>query len=78
MNGNIFKSKDGKIIVKEQKVRLLHVRYYLNLLRTANELYKEGGENMLVGLQQFDREWLQIKVGQAWAAMNIPKVDKSL
>lgn len=43
-----------------------HASYYIKVLSDAAELYREGGENVLAGLDIFDREWTNIKFGQVW------------
>lgn len=48
-----------------------HLRYashYEQVARTANDLYREGGENAFQALALFDLEWPHIRAGQAWAA----------
>ncbi len=45
-----------------------HARYYLDVLRVANVLYMQGAEALVRGLALFDREWDNIRAGQAWAA----------
>ncbi len=47
---------------------LRHAAHYLEVLRRANALYKEGGAVLLRGLRLFDAEWPNIQAGQAWAA----------
>jgi tetratricopeptide (TPR) repeat protein len=47
-----------------------HSRHYVQVLKKANTLYKEGAEVMLQGLALFDCEWSNICAGQAWAALN--------
>ena len=42
-------------------------RHYCMVLATCNSLYEEGNKSMLRGLAFFDREWRNIRVGQAWA-----------
>jgi tetratricopeptide (TPR) repeat protein len=42
--------------------------HYVEVARAANELYKQGHEDVLRGLALFDREWPHIQTGQAWAA----------
>jgi len=44
-----------------------HARHYSKVLTQAKDLYKKGGENLLEGLDLFDRESANIKVGQSWA-----------
>ena len=43
-----------------------HAKYYSKVLSQAEKLYQKGGTNLLAGLKLFDREWANIKVGQAW------------
>lgn len=44
-----------------------HSKHYLKILSKAHELFMTGGVNILLGLRLFDKEWVNIKVGQAWA-----------
>jgi tetratricopeptide (TPR) repeat protein/predicted MPP superfamily phosphohydrolase len=43
-----------------------HAKYYLKVLSQVETLYKKGEMNLLAGLDLFDREWANIKVGQSW------------
>ena len=43
-----------------------HAKHYSKVLSDADKLYMKGKENLLAGLRLFDREWANIKVGQAW------------
>jgi tetratricopeptide (TPR) repeat protein len=43
-------------------------RHYMQVAGAANDLFLQGGENVLRGLALFDAEWLHIQAGQAWAA----------
>ena len=43
-----------------------HAKYYSKVLSQAENLYQKGGTDLLAGLKLFDREWANIKVGQAW------------
>jgi tetratricopeptide (TPR) repeat protein/predicted phosphodiesterase len=43
-----------------------HAKYYSKALSQAENFYKKGGTDLLAGLKLFDREWANIKVGQAW------------
>ena len=43
-----------------------HAKYYSKVLSQADKLYKKGEINILGALELFDREWVNIKVGQAW------------
>ena len=45
-----------------------HAAYYCQVLSQGDSLYLEGGEKVLQGLALFDREWENIRTGQAWAA----------
>ncbi len=47
-----------------------HANHYLKVLSDAENLYREGRENILAGLDLFDREWTNIKSGQAWTEAN--------
>ncbi len=46
----------------------LHAAYYLQILSTATDLYKKGGEAIAGGLSLFDNERVHIEAGQEWAA----------
>jgi tetratricopeptide (TPR) repeat protein len=54
-----------------------HAKHYLDVLLNADLLYKKGGKNILAGLALFDREWVNIKAGQAWAECIIRSSRKS-
>jgi tetratricopeptide (TPR) repeat protein len=45
-----------------------HATYYLLVLSTANDLYEQGGENIVKGLELFDREQINIQAGQTWGS----------
>ncbi len=60
----LLQMEDGE----EHEARLKHASYYKDLLSTADDLYLQGGENILTGLRLFDLEWENIRTGQAWAA----------
>ena len=45
-----------------------HAAHYAGVLRKADELYLQGGDAMAQSLALFDREWGNIRAGQAWAA----------
>jgi tetratricopeptide (TPR) repeat protein len=49
---------------------LRHARYYGAVLKEADELFLKGGAAVKLGLGLFDREWQNIRAGQAWAATN--------
>src|SRR6185369_3928471 len=46
---------------------LRHAMYYEIVLRTAEQLYEQGGEAINYGLELLDLEWGNIKLAQAWA-----------
>jgi len=50
---------------EEYQSRLRHSRHYIDVLSKANDLYKQGGENVLQGLKLFDLEQKNIEAGQA-------------
>jgi tetratricopeptide (TPR) repeat protein len=52
---------------EEHEARLKHASHYKDVLSAADDLYLEGGENVLLGLRLFDLEWENIRTGQAWA-----------
>jgi tetratricopeptide (TPR) repeat protein len=45
----------------------LHSEHYKNILFAANALYHRGGKSSIVSLMLLDREWTNIKAGQAWS-----------
>ena len=45
-----------------------HAIHYRTVAASANDLYVQGGEFVVQGLAQFDKEWHNIKVAQTWAA----------
>ncbi len=52
----------GELADAQQK----HAKQYSKVLSQADKLYEKGGTDILAGLELFDREWANIKVGQAW------------
>ncbi len=54
---------------------LRHAQYYAAMLRAADDLYKQGGDNILTALKLFDTEWPNIQAGQAWAAAHAERDD---
>jgi len=50
---------------------LRHAEHYRDLLSIANEIFKQGKEGTLRGLQLFDQERANILAGQSWAAKNL-------
>ena len=59
-----------------REANLRHVRYYLSVMRRANELYLQGGQSILQALAIFDQEWAQIQSGQAWVTNQDPSDDE--
>jgi tetratricopeptide (TPR) repeat protein len=47
---------------------LNHARYYKEIASYADQLYLQGGENILKGLAFFDAHWAHIQKGQAWSS----------
>ena len=57
-----------------------HANHYSKVLSQAEKFYEMGGTNLLAGLKLFDREWANIKIGQAWVKNKITvssKLNKS-
>ena len=52
-------------------------RHYMKVLSDAETLYVKGGMNLLPGLWLFDKEWVNIKAGQAWTEGQIDYPKKS-
>ena len=55
-----------------------HARHYFQVLRDANELFQQGGEGILQGLEWFDQERINIETGQAWTASHAAGEARSL
>jgi len=69
---------EGQIMPKLREFRdkqRLHAEYFENVLRSANDLYEQGGKNVMQGLAIFDLEWPNIAIGQAWAMEHIETDD---
>jgi tetratricopeptide (TPR) repeat protein len=54
---------------------LRHAEHYLSVAALASQLFLGGGEGMLRGLGMIDREWSNIRAGQAWAAARAAEDD---
>ncbi|HEX6903669.1 MAG TPA: tetratricopeptide repeat protein [Thermoanaerobaculia bacterium] len=52
---------------EQEEARVKHAKHYLGVLARADNLFEEGGEQILVGLRMFDAERRNIQAGQAWA-----------
>lgn len=59
----------------EKTAQTGHAQHYLNILQTANQLYLEGKENVLFGLQLLDNEWQHIVFAQSWIGENANEKD---
>jgi tetratricopeptide (TPR) repeat protein/predicted phosphodiesterase len=53
-----------------------HAKHFLKVLSEAGKLYQKGGNSILAGLELFDREWANIKVGHAWTKNRIQSYRK--
>ncbi len=59
----------GKLSEQEREANAFrHARHYLEIIRSANDLYYQGGKSMMRGLGVFDLERANIQAGQRWAA----------
>ncbi len=58
---------------EREVVKRRHAEYFLELLRSANDLYEQGGESLGLGLRLFDAEWGNIQAGFAWASSRFPQ-----
>jgi tetratricopeptide (TPR) repeat protein len=56
---------------EHQSAQRRHAQRYKTVLRDADVLFLRGGESLVQGLHRFDREWVNIREGQAWAATHI-------
>ena len=54
-----------------------HAEHYLGVASQADDTYETGGEGVLEGLRQFDRERAHIEAGQAWAAEHASSDDRA-
>jgi hypothetical protein len=51
-----------------REAHLRHARYYETAMRTANDLYSQGGEALARAMKLFDEERANIQLAQSWAA----------
>ncbi len=56
---------------EERTVHIRHARHFMEVMRTADQLYLAGNENILPGLRLFDGEWDHIRAAQAWLAREV-------
>lgn len=77
IGGKIRKSNlaQGPNPLEEAAAR--HAAYYGTVLRMADQLYQQGDKELWRGLEQFDFEWRNIQVGQAWAENHSKENDKA-
>ncbi|MSU57963.1 MAG: tetratricopeptide repeat protein [Pedosphaera sp.] len=76
---------DGKLNEAQRiAARLRHARHYCSVGATTDKLYQQGGENVRLGVELFDRErthleaafdWLQTRRDQETAALLVELVD---
>lgn len=59
------------------KSHIRHAQHYLQVLELANQFYLQGGEGVVHGLELFDREWENIRLGQDWAARQSTKTKEA-
>ena len=45
-----------------------HAEHYADVLQTANSLLLQGGNSLLRGLNLFDAELVNIRIGQDWSS----------
>ncbi|MGH9848776.1 MAG: ATP-binding protein, partial [Blastocatellia bacterium] len=57
--------------LEDAAARQRFAQHYCSVLDSCKSLYKEGGESVRRGLELFDREWANIRAGQAWAAAGL-------
>jgi tetratricopeptide (TPR) repeat protein len=49
---------------EEISALIAHSVHYIKVLFNINELYLKGGDDLLLGLQLYDAEWINIEMGQ--------------
>jgi len=55
-----------------------HAAHYMVVLSVAGDLYQEGGEALVRGLELFDLEWGNIQAGHTWITAQGVEADKDL
>ncbi len=69
---------DRKIEAAERNTaQRRHAEHYLEVLWEADQLYEEGGENVLLALRLFDVEWGNVQDGFTWAASHFLEDDEA-
>jgi tetratricopeptide (TPR) repeat protein len=56
---------------------LRHAAHYKDVLATCDHFYLQGNDTLSQGLALFDREWPNIRAGQAWAAAHAEHDDEA-
>jgi len=70
---------DAKMSAEERPVgQKRFATHYRDVLASAKQLYKEGGESLLRGLALFDLEWGNIQAGHAWVAAQADAADEDV
>lgn len=54
-----------------------HAKYFRDVLRSADQLYFQGGEALKHGLDRFDSEWENIKAGYGWAEQHVSRDEEA-
>ncbi len=62
---------------ERETVQQRHAQHYLKVLWEADQLYKQGGENVLLALRLFDAEWGNVQSGFNWAASHFLEDDEA-
>lgn len=55
-----------------------HALHYRDILKSADDLYKKGEENVRAGLKLFDLEWINIQAGWTWVESMTIQVNQSM
>jgi tetratricopeptide (TPR) repeat protein len=67
---------DARLSAEERNdSHLRHAEHYVSVAAFASQLFLRGGDGMLRGLGVIDREWSNIRAGQAWAAARAAEDD---
>jgi tetratricopeptide (TPR) repeat protein len=62
---------------ERERLPYLHAAHYETVARAAQQLYLQGGARVLEGLSLFDREFVNIRAGQEWAAEGAAASDEA-
>lgn len=55
-----------------------HTMYYIEVLMSADELYRQGGTALARGLALFDLEWSNIQAGHTWVTAQGVETDEDI